>query len=196
MFGTIKLTTMTLACHLLLSKEEIHVNAFTSMTQRIPTTKINNHNHNNNNNNNHNNINQITAMRMSSSYEFDSDEASEQLIADKRSAYVQESQESTSTSASASTSTIPNNNLNGKITTPTKFDHVLEEVGLKGQLSSLHDLSPKRQVSRNGVFCNRELQLSGVRAIGFDMDYTIAQYKQPAFDKLAFDGAKVSKSNA
>jgi 5'-nucleotidase len=192
MFGTIKLTTMTLACHLLLSKEEIHVNAFTStstsqiniplaftsMTHRIPTT----------NNNNHNNINQITAMRMSSSYEFDSDEASEQLIADKRSAYVQESQESTSTSTS--TSTIPNNNLNGKITTPTKFDHVLEEVGLKGQLSSLHDLSPKRQVSRNGVFCNRELQLSGVRAIGFDMDYTIAQYKQPAFDKLAFDGAK------
>ena len=45
-------------------------------------------------------------------------------------------------------------------------------------------------VSPNDIFCNRELKLSGIKAVGFDMDYTLAQYKQPAFDKLAFDGAK------
>jgi hypothetical protein len=39
------------------------------------------------------------------------------------------------------------------------------------------------------VFCNRDLNLGSVRAIGFDMDYTLAAYL-PAFDLLAFDGAR------
>jgi len=47
-----------------------------------------------------------------------------------------------------------------------------------------------RPVSSNDVFCNRDLRLGGVDAIGFDMDYTLAQYHQPAFDELAFNGAK------
>ena len=73
----------------------------------------------------------------------------------------------------------------------SRFQPLLEEVGLDGQLSTLKELQSKRLVSSNGVFCNRELKLDGIRAIGFDMDYTVVQYKQPAFDKLAFDGAKV-----
>ena len=40
------------------------------------------------------------------------------------------------------------------------------------------------------IFVNRTLNLKRIKAIGFDMDYTLAQYQQPAFDKLAFDGAK------
>ena len=78
-----------------------------------------------------------------------------------------------------------------KVIPPSKFQSILKEVGLDGQLSTLSDLTNEQVVSKNGVFCNRELQFKGIRAIGFDMDYTIAQYKQPAFDKLAFDGAKV-----
>ncbi|CAM9183100.1 unnamed protein product [Discosporangium mesarthrocarpum] len=39
------------------------------------------------------------------------------------------------------------------------------------------------------IFCNRELNMKQIRAIGFDMDYTLAQY-YTAFDQLAFDGAK------
>jgi hypothetical protein len=31
--------------------------------------------------------------------------------------------------------------------------------------------------------------MSHIKAIGFDMDYMLAQYQQPAFDQLAFDGA-------
>lgn len=73
-----------------------------------------------------------------------------------------------------------------------KYQSLLSEVGLDSQIKSLSELQSKRLISRNGVFCNRELKMSGIRAIGFDMDYTIAQYKQPAFDCLAFDGAKVS----
>ena len=43
------------------------------------------------------------------------------------------------------------------------------------------------EIEPGDVFCNRELAMSTIEAIGFDMDYTIAQYK-PEFDLLAFDG--------
>ncbi|CAN0201842.1 unnamed protein product [Scytosiphon promiscuus] len=39
------------------------------------------------------------------------------------------------------------------------------------------------------IFCNRELNMKQIKAVGFDMDYTLAQYFT-AFDQLAFDGAK------
>ena len=39
------------------------------------------------------------------------------------------------------------------------------------------------------IFCNRELNMGQVEAIGFDMDYTLAQYNT-AFELLAFNGAK------
>jgi len=71
-----------------------------------------------------------------------------------------------------------------------RFDQVLFDTGLGGQISSLADLPDTRPVRCDDVFCNRELNLGAVRAIGFDMDYTLAQYHQPLFDKLAFDGAK------
>jgi len=40
------------------------------------------------------------------------------------------------------------------------------------------------------VFCNREINMQQIRAIGFDMDYTLAQYNL-AFELLAYDGAKL-----
>jgi hypothetical protein len=39
------------------------------------------------------------------------------------------------------------------------------------------------------VFCNREVNMQQIRAVGFDMDYTLAQYNL-AFELLAYDGAK------
>ena len=72
-----------------------------------------------------------------------------------------------------------------------RYDELLDSVGLGGDvLTSLEYLSDLRPISPNDVFCNRELKMSAIKAIGFDMDYTLAQYEQPAFDKLAFDGAK------
>ena len=73
----------------------------------------------------------------------------------------------------------------------SRYSALLDEVGL-------HDLSFSKQIiaqsprtiSPYDIFCNRELKLAGIRAVGFDMDYTLAQYQQPAFDQLAFDGAK------
>jgi len=39
------------------------------------------------------------------------------------------------------------------------------------------------------IFCNVELNGANIEAVGFDMDFTLAQYNE-AFDLLAFDGAK------
>lgn len=124
------------------------------------------------------------SRRSMSSYDYDDDEDSEQHLAD-----ASADADLTTTTLAASpedtdtTTTATSNN---------RFSALLESVGLTNQLSpqSIAALPTRRSVSCNDVFCNRELNLGNVRAIGFDMDYTIAQYKQPAFDRLAFDGAK------
>jgi len=120
------------------------------------------------------------------SYEVDED----QNVEGKAEKYVS-SKETTTT-----TTTIPHEKVaTSKIFEPAngeanhRYDTLLSEVGLP-DLKFSRKLPPKRVVSPNDIFCNRELKLSGIKAIGFDMDYTLAQYKQPAFDKLAFDGAK------
>lgn len=38
---------------------------------------------------------------------------------------------------------------------------------------------------RRRIFCNRSLNMKSIRAVGFDMDYTIAQYKPEMFETLA-----------
>jgi hypothetical protein len=71
-----------------------------------------------------------------------------------------------------------------------RYDDLIASVGLEGKLKHAGGLPAERTISSFDVFCNRELKHDNVPAIGFDMDYTLVQYKQPAFDKLAFDGAK------
>jgi len=75
------------------------------------------------------------------------------------------------------------------------YQEVLDAVGLSGKLSETTMSIPPRVVSTWDVFCNREIKMDQIRAIGFDMDYTLAQYKQPDFDRLAFDGAKAKLVN-
>ncbi|KAJ8450707.1 hypothetical protein Cgig2_021179 [Carnegiea gigantea] len=38
------------------------------------------------------------------------------------------------------------------------------------------------------IFCNRSLNMKSIVAVGFDMDYTLAQYKPETFESLAYDG--------
>lgn len=86
--------------------------------------------------------------------------------------------------------------INGKatkteITAAHRYSDLLAECGLdESDLPHVRELPSQREVRSSGVFCNRELKMKGIKAVGFDMDYTLAQYKEPAFDKLAFDGAK------
>ena len=37
------------------------------------------------------------------------------------------------------------------------------------------------------VYCNRNLRLDQVKAVGFDMDYTLAIYRQAEMDRLCID---------
>ena len=41
---------------------------------------------------------------------------------------------------------------------------------------------------RNQIFCNRSLNMKNIIAVGFDMDYTLAQYKSETFESLAYEG--------
>ncbi|KAA8492386.1 Cytosolic purine 5'-nucleotidase [Porphyridium purpureum] len=40
------------------------------------------------------------------------------------------------------------------------------------------------------IFCNRNLNMAKVAAVGFDMDYTLATYKAQPFELLAYEGAR------
>ncbi len=50
------------------------------------------------------------------------------------------------------------------------------------QTSSAVDVERPHQ-----VYCNRDLNLSKIEAVGFDMDYTLAQYHQEAIDALSVE---------
>src|SRR3954468_24314462 len=37
-----------------------------------------------------------------------------------------------------------------------------------------------------GIFCNRTLNLRSIRAVGYDMDYTLIHYRTEAWERRAF----------
>ena len=51
------------------------------------------------------------------------------------------------------------------------------------------DPTPSLPASR-GLFCNRTLNLRGVRAIGYDMDYTLIHYFVDEWERAAFEHAR------
>ena len=105
----------------------------------------------------------------SSSFDFDEDERSEQLLADP--------------DRPIPPPPVPASGINGAgaidASKPAggRYDDLLESVGLTGDdaITSLPSLNPLRPVSTNDVFCNRELRMGGLKAIGFDMDYTLGK---------------------
>lgn len=66
----------------------------------------------------------------------------------------------------------------------------LEELGLSVVGGNQRNISiiPFHLTSASDLFCNRELNMEQIGAIGFDMDWTLAQYKEE-FDLLAYNGA-------
>lgn len=114
-----------------------------------------------------------------SSADVDSDEDAEQRLGDDGT-IINDDGEGFSVDSSS-----PVNGNNG-----SRFEGLLSSVGLEGKLTHVTDLPAERKVSTYDIFCNREIKLGNCKAIGFDMDYTLAQYQQPAFDQLGFDGTK------
>lgn len=56
--------------------------------------------------------------------------------------------------------------VNGEDVNDGRFGHLLQAVGLHGQLKHASDLPSMRTITPNDVFCNRELKMSGIKAIG------------------------------
>jgi len=52
-----------------------------------------------------------------------------------------------------------------------------------------HSTTPEPPPER-GLFCNRTLNLRGVRAIGYDMDYTLIHYHVDEWERAAFEHAQ------
>eukprot|EP00166_Cyanidium_caldarium_P006269 ctg_878.g381 len=61
-----------------------------------------------------------------------------------------------------------------------------------GPLATVTSTSPNDPEAEQGpsrylgeIFCNRSLNMRSVKAVGFDMDYTLAHYKPETFERLA-----------
>ena len=56
---------------------------------------------------------------------------------------------------------------------------------------SMNSQRPPDPIPHNrGVFCNRTLNFRSLRAIGYDMDYTLVNYRVEAFERQVFDYAR------
>ncbi|XP_013392914.1 cytosolic purine 5'-nucleotidase isoform X2 [Lingula anatina] len=55
-----------------------------------------------------------------------------------------------------------------------------------GSIAELDPLQFKRE-TRHRVFVNRSLHLEKIKFYGFDMDYTLADYKSPQYESMAFN---------
>ncbi|CAH2008768.1 unnamed protein product [Acanthoscelides obtectus] len=60
------------------------------------------------------------------------------------------------------------------------------EDGLFGSTARGPVLGYKRKLGHR-IFVNRSLHLENIKFYGFDMDYTLAEYKSPQYEKLGFD---------
>lgn len=74
---------------------------------------------------------------------------------------------------------------------PRKSSVTFLEDGKSTQKLQLHHNDSfvhgyKRQISHR-IFVNRSLHLENIKFYGFDMDYTIAEYKSPQYEQLGFD---------
>ncbi len=50
--------------------------------------------------------------------------------------------------------------------------------------------APRAVPHVRGLFCNRTLNMRAIRAVGYDMDYTLVQYHVVKWEKLAYDHAR------
>lgn len=69
-----------------------------------------------------------------------------------------------------------------------KFSN-LNQLGINVTDISSRNVIPIHNVCGDDLFCNREINMNEVDAIGFDMDFTLAGYNRE-FDLLAYNGAK------
>uniref|UniRef100_A0A0E0KJL1 5'-nucleotidase n=1 Tax=Oryza punctata TaxID=4537 RepID=A0A0E0KJL1_ORYPU len=62
------------------------------------------------------------------------------------------------------------------------------EPASTGAIWSTPSVEPRTISVGKEIFCNRSLNMRNITAVGFDMDYTLAQYKPETFEALAYHG--------
>jgi HAD superfamily 5'-nucleotidase-like hydrolase len=65
---------------------------------------------------------------------------------------------------------------------------VSQQNNMKDWQQQTRRVIPIHVASATDLFCNREVEMEEIEAVGFDMDFTLAQYNE-AFDLLAYEGA-------
>ncbi|XP_017034902.1 cytosolic purine 5'-nucleotidase isoform X2 [Drosophila kikkawai] len=103
---------------------------------------------------------------------------------------------STSRSTSKSSPSPPNSILNSKRErerTQTIGETDMDQSVLNGLAASIDGSAGyhghKRELGHR-VFVNRSLHLENIKYYGFDMDYTLAEYKSPQYEQLGFNLVK------
>lgn len=72
--------------------------------------------------------------------------------------------------------------------TAVRMDSGSVETPSTGAVWSTPSAEPRSISVGKEVFCNRSLNMRNITAVGFDMDYTLAQYKPETFEALAYYG--------
>ena len=54
----------------------------------------------------------------------------------------------------------------------------------------MHPFPFTRPGPERGIFCNRTLNMRSIRAIGYDMDYTLIHYHSAVWERTAYDHLK------
>ncbi|XP_055712358.1 cytosolic purine 5'-nucleotidase isoform X3 [Phlebotomus papatasi] len=72
------------------------------------------------------------------------------------------------------------------------FDYLNSGDGICERFSEdfLYNSHNSREMISDKIFVNRSLHLENIKFYGFDMDYTLAEYKSPQYEQLGFDLVK------
>ena len=66
---------------------------------------------------------------------------------------------------------------------------ILLAASVGREVAEVADPPPVHFDGASEIFCNRALNLGSMQAVGFDLDYTLAEYIPHTFDTLAFNAA-------
>jgi len=65
--------------------------------------------------------------------------------------------------------------------------HMTSEDEIERFLDGLPEVKPDKRPLSDRIFVNNNLRMDKIKWIGFDMDYTLAQFKSPNFESMMYD---------
>uniref|UniRef100_A0A0D9ZDT0 5'-nucleotidase n=1 Tax=Oryza glumipatula TaxID=40148 RepID=A0A0D9ZDT0_9ORYZ len=93
-----------------------------------------------------------------------------------------------SASSSCSSAASPSSASGPRGCSAVRMETGAVEPASTGAIWSTPSVEPRTISVGKEIFCNRSLNMRNITAVGFDMDYTLAQYKPETFEALAYHG--------